>query len=94
MWPPDPGPKLDALQSSAGWVEPDWTLLKRLLEGDLDAIVAIAGGIWDHAPAVLLTHEAGGRFSDHAGGSRLDGGGGIYSNGRLHEELKSLLIFD
>jgi fructose-1,6-bisphosphatase/inositol monophosphatase family enzyme len=63
-----------------------------LLEGRLDAIVASAGGIWDHAPAVLLTEEAGGQFCDHGGGSSLDAGGGIYSNGRLHEQLKQLLI--
>jgi histidinol-phosphatase len=92
MWPASPDRRLEALRAAAMWVEPDWTLIKRLLQGKLDAVVAAAGGIWDHAPAVLLVHEAGGGFCDHNGGSRLDGGGGIYSNGHLHDQLKALLI--
>jgi histidinol-phosphatase len=92
MWPADRGAALDSLRAAALWVEPDPTSLWHLLEGQLDAIVASAGGIWDHAPAVLLTEEAGGQFCDHSGGSSLDAGGGIYSNGRLHQQLRQLLI--
>ncbi len=92
MWPADSDPRLDALKAAATWVEPDWALIKSLVQGDLDAVVAAAGGIWDHAPAVLLVREAGSQFCDHDGGHRLDTGGGIYSNGRLHDQLKSLLI--
>jgi histidinol-phosphatase len=90
-WPPDPGPMLDALKAAAKWQEPDWSLLRNLLEGELDVIVAMAGGPWDHAPGVLLTQEAGGRFGDRQGGERLDAGGGLYSNGRLHDQITALL---
>jgi histidinol-phosphatase len=80
VWPPIPGPVLDALKEAAIWVEPDWSLLRGLLDGELDGIVAMSGGVWDHAPPVLLTREAGGEFTDHDGGQRLDTRGGIYSN--------------
>jgi histidinol-phosphatase len=59
-----------------------------LVEGRLDAIVSErCGYAWDHAPAVILAVEAGGRFTDPDGGTRPDLQGGIYSNGHLHEEL-------
>jgi histidinol-phosphatase len=91
MWPPVPGSTLDALKKVAIWVEPDWSLLRGLLDGELDGIVAVSGGVWDHAPPVLLTREAGGEFTDHDGGQRLDTGGGIYSNGRIHEQLREVV---
>jgi histidinol-phosphatase len=91
LWPPTPGPMLDALRAAATWVQPNWSLLKNLLEGNLDVIVTTQGAIWDHAPPVLFTLEAGGRFSDHSGGSRLDAGGGIYSNGLLNAQIQALL---
>jgi histidinol-phosphatase len=91
MWPPVPGPTLDALQQATIWVEPDWSLLRGLLDGELDGIVAVSGGVWDHAPPVLLTREAGGEFTDHDGGQRLDTRGGIYSNGRIHGQLREVV---
>jgi histidinol-phosphatase len=91
LWPPVPCEALDALQRAAVWVEPDFTILRQLLDGEIDAIVACAGGPWDHAPAVILTEEAGGRFRDHQGGRRLDLGGGVYTNGHIDDALAQVL---
>lgn len=91
LWPPEPSPLLDALQAAGVYVEPDWTLMAEFLHGELDAIVTTGGGIWDHAPCVILTEQAGGCFRDHRGGRRLDRGGGIYSNGAIGPSLESLL---
>jgi histidinol-phosphatase len=35
----------------------------------------------------VIVEEAGGRFSDAAGQSRIDSGTAVTSNGLLHEEL-------
>jgi histidinol-phosphatase len=59
-----------------------------LVEGRLDAIVSDRCGFpWDHAPAVILAAESGGRFTDPDGGTRPDLHGGVYSNGHLHGDL-------
>jgi histidinol-phosphatase len=63
-----------------------------LLEGHLDAIVSHnCGFAWDHAPAVVLVAEAGGRFSDPCGGTRFDLQGGLYTNGLLDIQLLAVL---
>jgi histidinol-phosphatase len=54
------------------------------LEGAVDAIGV---GEWDLAAVQVIVEEAGGRFSDFSGESRIDGGTAISSNGSLHEEL-------
>ncbi len=33
-----------------------------------------------------IVEEAGGRFTDLSGAARADGGSGVSSNGRLHDE--------
>ncbi len=91
LWPPEPSPLLNALQAVGVFVPPDWSLLGRFLAGEVDAIIARTGSIWDHAPAVVLAEEAGGRFRDHRGGRRLDLRGGIYTNGRIDAALDNLL---
>jgi histidinol-phosphatase len=58
-----------------------------LIEGRLDAILSEGGFEWDHAPAVVLIREAGGRFTDLEGGERIDLRGGLYSNGCLDDEI-------
>ena len=59
-----------------------------LIEGRLDAIVSErCGYAWDHAPAVILAVESGGRFTDPNEGSRPDLQGGVYSNDHLHQPL-------
>jgi histidinol-phosphatase len=46
---------------------------------------------WDHAPGVIIVQEAGGRFTDRFGGSRIDLGEGRFSNGLVHAQLASAL---
>lgn len=57
-------------------------------EGAVDAAVdAIGVREWDLAAIQVIVEEAGGRFSDFTGKSRIDGGSAITSNGLLHDEL-------
>jgi len=44
---------------------------------------------WDLAAVQVIVEEAGGRFSDFAGESRIDTGTALSSNGLLHAELLS-----
>ena len=44
---------------------------------------------WDLAAVQVIVEEAGGRFSDFAGDSRIDSGTALSSNGLLHAELLS-----
>ena len=80
----------DAARRHAHWRE-DWLgPIVGLLEGRLDVVLAPGGASWDHAPQVLLTLEAGGRYTDRAGGQRFDAGGGLYTNSRLDHALAQL----
>ena len=57
-------------------------------EGAVDgAIDAIGVSVWDLAAVQVIVEEAGGTFTDFAGGHRIDGGSAISSNGHLHEAL-------
>lgn len=49
----------------------------------------IEGGVkpWDLAAPAILVREAGGTFTDWAGGPSFEAGFGIASNGRFHAEL-------
>ena len=61
-------------------------------EGRLDAVIAYQCGFaWDHAPAVALAREAGGRFVDPTGGESCAARGGVYANARLLDELLAVL---
>jgi histidinol-phosphatase len=90
VWPPAECEMRTAIEQQGCWVDPDFTILMQLLDGDLDLIVVRHGDIWDHAPAVLLTREAGGSFRDPRGGSRLDLRGGFYTNGSIDPQLTNL----
>lgn len=68
-----------------------WSHQCRVAEGEITACVWFAGDLWDHAAPSLIVQEAGGRFTDHLGGTRLDTRTGIYSNGRCHESLLDAL---
>lgn len=47
---------------------------------------------WDIAAGLLLVAEAGGRFTDHTGqANRLDSPAYVASNGKIHEELRSIV---
>jgi len=61
--------------------------LVELVRGEIDGFLVECCHIWDHAPWILLVEEAGGRFTDRAGGHAGDQGGGLYSNAGLHDEL-------
>jgi len=57
-------------------------------EGAVDGAFDAAGvREWDLAAVQVIVEEAGGRFSDFAGESRIDAGSALSSNGLLHDEL-------
>lgn len=58
--------------------------------GTADLCVFFMAGPWDLAAPSLVVEEAGGRFTDLAGGQTLTGGA-VFSNGRLHDEVVELL---
>ena len=61
-------------------------------EGSVDgAIDAVGVNEWDLAAMQVVVEEAGGRFSDARGVSRIDGGSAVASNGLLHDELLAAL---
>lgn len=64
-----------------------WSHQLRVAEGELDACVWFAGDVWDHAAPSIIVEEAGGQFSDHWGGKRLDTRTAIYSNGSQHDAI-------
>jgi histidinol-phosphatase len=68
-----------------------WSQQMKVAEGDLDACIWFCGGTWDHAAPSIIVQEAGGRFSDHSGGSRLDTRTGLYSNSLCHNQILNSL---
>ena len=67
--------------------------LIELVHGEIDAFLVERYHKWDHAPWILIVEEAGGRFTDRAGGNSADQGGGLYSNAALHDHLLSALRY-
>jgi histidinol phosphatase-like enzyme (inositol monophosphatase family) len=59
--------------------------------GRVEAMVDPVVAPWDLAPMPVIMDEAGGRFSDFAGFTRIDGGSGVASNGIVHDDLLELL---
>ncbi len=68
-----------------------WSHANRIAEGQADVCVWFCGDVWDHAAPSILVEEAGGRFSDHWGGRRLDTRTAIYSNGVRHDDVLAAL---
>ena len=60
-------------------------------EGALDIGVEPVVNPWDIAAVQVIVEEAGGRFSDFTGASRIDGGNVVTSNGLLHQAVLDLL---
>jgi histidinol-phosphatase len=56
-------------------------------EVGLDPVVAV----WDVAALQVIVEEAGGKFSDFLGRTRLDGGSAVSTNGLVHEEILRFL---
>ena len=88
----DPAPPMlpDLHRTRAVGGRPDdalWSQQCRVAEGEITACVWFSGDIWDHAAPSLIVEEAGGRFSDHTGGKRLDTRTAIYSNRHCHDVL-------
>jgi histidinol-phosphatase len=73
------------------WVTDPVSILAAMLEGSVDAMIDDGGQVWDLAPRTLLVTEAGGSFRDPHGGSRLDLGGGLYTNGHLDKAVADVL---
>jgi histidinol-phosphatase len=61
-------------------------------EGAVDgAVDALGVDEWDLAAMQVVVEEAGGRFSDVHGVSRIDGGRAVASNGLVHDALLAAL---
>jgi histidinol-phosphatase len=60
-------------------------------EGSIDVAVEPIVNPWDIAAIQVIVEEAGGRFSDFAGVSRIDSGCVITSNGILHDDVLELM---
>lgn len=88
IWPPDSSPQEQVLKDAGIWIDAGLSAMDRLFSGQQEAVITYGGGPWDHAPAVVIVEEAGGRFRDPVGGKRIDLGGGTYSNGRIDDELE------
>ena len=59
--------------------------------GGVDLSLHMTGGPWDYAAPAVIVEEAGGRWTDPAGGRRLDAGGALFTNGVLHDAALGLL---
>jgi len=91
VWAEHAEPRWERLAARANRVESDLDDILRLAAGELEAVIDVSGRPWDHAPAVILVEEAGGRFRDRTGGRRLDLGEGRYTNGRIDRQLDEVL---
>ena len=82
-----------AIEALAGGRPDDglWSHQLRVAEGELDMCIWFCGDTWDHAAPSVIVEEAGGRFTDHAGGKRLDTRTAIYPNGASHDEVLAAL---
>lgn len=59
--------------------------------GRVDIMIDPMLSIWDAAAVKPIIDEAGGRFTDWAGESRIDSGDSIGSNGHVHEQVLNLV---
>ncbi len=60
-------------------------------EGAVDVAIEPDLSIWDVAAFIPVVEEAGGRVTNRSGGSSLEGGGALSTNGRLHEVALAVL---
>jgi histidinol-phosphatase len=56
-------------------------------EGAVEIAIEPAVAIWDMAAVQVIVEEAGGRFTDMRGESRIDGGSALSTNGLVHEAV-------
>jgi histidinol-phosphatase len=64
----------------------DFWIHMLVAEGAIDIAVEPVVAPWDMAAVQVIVEEAGGRFSDLRGDPRFDGGNGLSTNGRLHDQ--------
>ena len=69
----------------------DFDGYRQLLLGRVDAMVDPGTTPWDLCAAAALTRAAGGRFTSLGGEESIYGGGGLASNGLVHDALVALL---
>jgi histidinol phosphatase-like enzyme (inositol monophosphatase family) len=88
-----PGRSLEALHATGAIVRTwgDGYGYALVATGRADAMVDPVVAPWDLAPMPVILSEAGGRFTDFAGVTRIDGGSGVASNGLVHDELLPVL---
>jgi histidinol-phosphatase len=60
-------------------------------EGAVDIAIEPEVAYWDMAAVKVIVEEAGGRFTSTSGEARADGGSGVSTNGRLHDEVLRML---
>ncbi len=60
-------------------------------EGSADLAAELEVSVWDLAAVQVIVEEAGGRFTDVTGASRVDGGSALSTNGHLHDEVLAQL---
>jgi histidinol-phosphatase len=78
--------------AGAEWVPPVEHGALYVADGRADACVQMGGGPWDFAALAVIVSEAGGSFSDLAGGWDIYGGGPVlFSNGRVHRDALTAL---
>lgn len=80
----------ELLKAEAQLMEPTMDCVLEVAAGQLDLAICGASSPWDLAPGSILVEEAGGCFTDPAGGRRLDMGEGWYSNALVHEAARGL----
>lgn len=59
--------------------------------GRVEVMVDPILNIWDAAAVQPIVTEAGGRFTDWQGRERIDSGDAVGSNGRIHDEVLSII---
>ena len=69
----------------------DFWMHALVAEGCVDAAAEPEVKLWDMAAVQVIVEEAGGRFTDLAGRASPDGGSGVSTNGRLHDEVLAVL---
>ncbi len=69
----------------------DLAALTPVLKGEADVWLETGVKPWDLAPAPILLAEAGGRFTDRAGGASWKNGDAVGTNGRLHDTVLAAL---
>lgn len=80
-----------AARSSAQRGLADFDGYRNILRGRVDAMIDPGVKAWDICAAAVLVREAGGRLTSLDGEDTIHGGGAIASNGRVHDELVTLV---